>query len=223
MSCDHCFCLSRNESFAIVHFQAATKKQKYEKISEKKMSTPVEVLCKVRMCPLETGWTLPQLCHWRGCVLHTGLPCRVRHVFELLSRLAFWRGSRLHVPASTVSNPLQVNPNNAQTAAGGSSQSMNAWLLSQECPDFESLSTQMQVFFETKLFFWHLWPKKSDILKMESCSHLWSQCSPFLTVPTWISYCSFVLFILFKIRPFRAPCCQDIFTCTRIGEQMSEV
>jgi hypothetical protein len=27
--------------------QAATKKQKYEKISEKKMSTPVEVLCKV--------------------------------------------------------------------------------------------------------------------------------------------------------------------------------
>lgn len=29
--------------------QAATKKQKYEKISEKKMSTPVEVLCKVRV------------------------------------------------------------------------------------------------------------------------------------------------------------------------------
>ena len=27
--------------------QAATKKQKYEKISERKMSTPVEVLCKV--------------------------------------------------------------------------------------------------------------------------------------------------------------------------------
>ena len=30
--------------------KAATKKQKYEKISEKKMSTPVEVLCKVREC-----------------------------------------------------------------------------------------------------------------------------------------------------------------------------
>ena len=31
------------------HFmiQAGTKKQKYEKISEKKMSTPIEVLCKV--------------------------------------------------------------------------------------------------------------------------------------------------------------------------------
>ena len=32
--------------------KAATKKQKYEKISEKKMSTPVEVLCKVRECIL---------------------------------------------------------------------------------------------------------------------------------------------------------------------------
>ena len=31
--------------------KAATKKQKYEKISEKKMSTPVEVLCKV--CSLD--------------------------------------------------------------------------------------------------------------------------------------------------------------------------
>ncbi len=28
--------------------KAATKKQKYEKISEKKLSTPIEVLCKVR-------------------------------------------------------------------------------------------------------------------------------------------------------------------------------
>jgi casein kinase 1 alpha len=28
--------------------KAATKKQKYEKISEKKMSTPVEILCKVK-------------------------------------------------------------------------------------------------------------------------------------------------------------------------------
>lgn len=29
--------------------KAATKKQKYEKISEKKLSTPIEVLCKVRL------------------------------------------------------------------------------------------------------------------------------------------------------------------------------
>lgn len=36
--------------FLFCFFQAATKKQKYEKISEKKMSTPVEVLCKVRKC-----------------------------------------------------------------------------------------------------------------------------------------------------------------------------
>ena len=35
--------------------KAATKKQKYEKISEKKMSTPVEILCKVRPSTL----TLP--------------------------------------------------------------------------------------------------------------------------------------------------------------------
>ena len=31
-------------------FQAATKKQKYEKISEKKLSTTIEVLCKVCAC-----------------------------------------------------------------------------------------------------------------------------------------------------------------------------
>lgn len=36
-------------------FQAATKKQKYEKISEKKMSTPVEVLCKVS---ISKAWTM---------------------------------------------------------------------------------------------------------------------------------------------------------------------
>lgn len=39
-----------NISYCDLHVpQAATKKQKYEKISEKKMSTPVEVLCKVRV------------------------------------------------------------------------------------------------------------------------------------------------------------------------------
>lgn len=42
-------CHGDSWSFTIASFQAATKKQKYEKISEKKMSTPVEVLCKVRM------------------------------------------------------------------------------------------------------------------------------------------------------------------------------
>ena len=30
--------------------KAATKKQKYERISEKKLSTPIEVLCKVGHC-----------------------------------------------------------------------------------------------------------------------------------------------------------------------------
>lgn len=37
--------------FGMHHFQAGTKKQKYERISEKKMSTPVEVLCKVGLKP----------------------------------------------------------------------------------------------------------------------------------------------------------------------------
>ena len=35
--------------------QAATKKQKYEKICEKKMSTPVEVLCRVSAVFVEGG------------------------------------------------------------------------------------------------------------------------------------------------------------------------
>lgn len=34
---------------ALCSAQGGTKKQKYDKISEKKMSTPIEVLCKVRM------------------------------------------------------------------------------------------------------------------------------------------------------------------------------
>ena len=33
--------------FVCVYVQAATKKQKYEKISERKLSTPIEILCKV--------------------------------------------------------------------------------------------------------------------------------------------------------------------------------
>jgi len=33
----------------VIALQAANKKQKYERISEKKMSTPVEVLCKVKL------------------------------------------------------------------------------------------------------------------------------------------------------------------------------
>ena len=39
--------------------KAATKKQKYEKISEKKMSTPVEVLCKVNSKHTDKRFTLP--------------------------------------------------------------------------------------------------------------------------------------------------------------------
>ena len=38
-----------------------------------------------------------------------GFPSRVCHVSELLPWLAFWGGSRLHVPAPTVPHPFQVN------------------------------------------------------------------------------------------------------------------
>ena len=39
--------------------KAATKKQKYEKISEKKMSTPVEVLCKVDFIIIAMNQLMP--------------------------------------------------------------------------------------------------------------------------------------------------------------------
>lgn len=40
-------------NFCICVLKAANKKQKYERISEKKMSTAVEVLCKVRILYVE--------------------------------------------------------------------------------------------------------------------------------------------------------------------------
>lgn len=53
--------------------KAATKKQKYEKISEKKMSTPVEVLCKVRKCdvPIQHSINLVHICR----DFQQNLPC----------------------------------------------------------------------------------------------------------------------------------------------------
>lgn len=50
--------------------KAATKKQKYEKISEKKLSTPIEVLCKVRLVcitvHMRSGWQLCETVHMGG-------------------------------------------------------------------------------------------------------------------------------------------------------------
>lgn len=39
--------------------KAATKRQKYERISEKKMSTPIEVLCKGYPCEFSSGCAEP--------------------------------------------------------------------------------------------------------------------------------------------------------------------
>ena len=58
--------------------KAATKKQKYEKISEKKMSTPVEVLCKVRKYSILYSFNLI----W---YIFAGISSRICHVFKLLS------------------------------------------------------------------------------------------------------------------------------------------
>lgn len=60
--------------------KAATKRQKYERISEKKMSTPIEVLCKGYPCK----WCLRVACVYRGCnipvavvVTRAAAKCRV--------------------------------------------------------------------------------------------------------------------------------------------------
>lgn len=46
--------------------KAATKRQKYERISEKKMSTPIEVLCKGYPCKLLFFDTRPTCSHFSG-------------------------------------------------------------------------------------------------------------------------------------------------------------
>ena len=56
----------------VISFQAATKKQKYEKISEKKMATPVEVLCKVRKDNVEyvNPNSSNSISSWRSLLSH---------------------------------------------------------------------------------------------------------------------------------------------------------
>lgn len=81
-----------DESFAVVALQAATKKQKYEKISEKKMSTPVEVLCKVRVLSRRPDspahvWLSALLLTWL-CAAPQGFPA------EFAMYLNYCRGLR---------------------------------------------------------------------------------------------------------------------------------
>lgn len=83
--------------------KAATKKQKYEKISEKKMSTPIEILCKgtaIVVCRIECSLLT------QGSLFTFRLPRRVLDVLKLLPRAALRGGSRLHVLASVVPHPL---------------------------------------------------------------------------------------------------------------------
>lgn len=56
------------------HSQAATKKQKYEKISEKKLSTPIEVLCKVIHYHYWTSQLSIHYRHWLSSIeTHCGI------------------------------------------------------------------------------------------------------------------------------------------------------
>ena len=69
--------------------KAATKRQKYERISEKKMSTPIEVLCKGYPCK-----SLEASSQWsRSQGLHMRRVCRDGSVWVLSEELlAFQRG-----------------------------------------------------------------------------------------------------------------------------------
>jgi hypothetical protein len=62
--------------------KAATKKQKYEKISEKKMSTPVEIICKVRIFEVKKNFV-------ENVFVYVGISSRICNVFKLLSRSSF--------------------------------------------------------------------------------------------------------------------------------------
>ena len=94
----------RAENYTIFFsfLKAATKKQKYEKISEKKLSTPIEVLCKVRDSTAPDFEFLTHFCPPLG----EGFSCRVCNVLELLPRPAVRRGTGLHVPAAALPHPL---------------------------------------------------------------------------------------------------------------------
>lgn len=63
--------------------KAATKRQKYERISEKKMSTPIEELCKVS-CSCLCATIL-----FKTNTFFSGLPSRISYLFKLLPTIAF--------------------------------------------------------------------------------------------------------------------------------------
>lgn len=90
--------------------KAATKRQKYERISEKKMSTPVEELCKgypgkYQFPRFILKAVLVTLTFDLDTEITFSLYCsRVRVISKVLSRIAFRREARLLVSSTTVSD-----------------------------------------------------------------------------------------------------------------------
>lgn len=92
--------------------KAATKRQKYERISEKKMSTPIEVLCKGYPCMFKSCvisnifWMLIRLCIWpktQDCNIDVFLSHSwICHVPQLLPVTAIWWQARLLVLEATL-------------------------------------------------------------------------------------------------------------------------
>ena len=81
-----------NKYYHLLLLQAATKKQKYEKISEKKMSTPVEVLCKVVIYleKIQAGSNVYILQYLRIIVLKSLLLSPIGNQFHCLHKRTHW-------------------------------------------------------------------------------------------------------------------------------------
>lgn len=66
--------------------KAATKKQKYERISEKKMSTPIEVLCKGFPCKLTMKLTTIEVTEISFCAVCVELSTTIANKYLLCER-----------------------------------------------------------------------------------------------------------------------------------------
>lgn len=83
--------------------KAATKRQKYERISEKKMSTPIEELCRSYPGKIAVDNNDSEKKH---CLMQTNYFSGVCNVPEVLQRVAVRRQARLYLPATPIPNPV---------------------------------------------------------------------------------------------------------------------